>query len=211
MLYTSNKIRHKYFRRKYIKFKNKNKFIYKIENIYNSGFIIYIKCLFHIKLYFLFLLVFLYFSLKKKRKISNFIPNYKTQSKTKICICTLAKQENLYIREYLEHYKNYGVNKIYLYDNNDIDGEKLEDVIDDYIKNGFVELSNWRGKKGMLLYILNDCYKKYKDNYDWIMFSEIDEFIHLYNNYSKVQSFFDEPKFNNCSIVYLNLVCHTDN
>ena len=43
------------------------------------------------------------------------------------------------------------------------------------------------------------------------MFSEIDEFIHLYNNYSTVQSFFDEPKFNNCSIIYLNLVCHTDN
>ena len=43
------------------------------------------------------------------------------------------------------------------------------------------------------------------------MFSEIDEFIHLYNNYSTVQSFFDEEKFNNCSIIYLNLVCHTDN
>ena len=59
--------------------------------------------------------------------------------------------------------------------------------------------------------ILNDCYKKNKDNYDWVMFSEIDEFIHLYNNYSTVQSFFDEPKFNNCTVVYLNLVCHTDN
>ena len=43
------------------------------------------------------------------------------------------------------------------------------------------------------------------------MFSEIDELIHLYKNYSTVQSFFDEPKFNNCSVVYLILVCHTDN
>ena len=59
--------------------------------------------------------------------------------------------------------------------------------------------------------ILNDCYKKKKDNYDWVMFSELDEFINLYNNYSRVQSFLDEPKFNNFSVVYLNLVCHTDN
>ena len=54
------------------------------------------------------------------------------------------------------------------------------------------------------------------DNVFWniilyIISNYIDEFIHLYNNYSTVQSFFDEPKFNNCSIVYLNLVCHTDN
>ena len=42
------------------------------------------------------------------------------------------------------------------------------------------------------------------------MFSEIDEFIHLYNH-STVQSFFDEPRFKKCKIVYLNLVCHTDN
>ena len=103
------------------------------------------------------------------------------------------------------------MNKIYLYDNNDINGEKFEDVIDDYIKSGFVELANWRGKDEIQYPILNECYKKHKDNYDWIMFSEIDEFIHLYNNYSTVQSFFDEEKFNNCSIIYLNLVCHTDN
>ena len=42
----------------------------------------------------------------------------------KICVCTLAKNENRYIKEFVEHYKKYGVDKIYLYDNNDIDGEK---------------------------------------------------------------------------------------
>ena len=38
------------------------------------------------------------------------------------------------------------MNKIYLYDNNDINGEKFEDVIDDYIKSGFVEINDWRGR-----------------------------------------------------------------
>ena len=52
-----------------------------------------------------------------------------------IALCTLGKKENLYIKEFSDHYKNYGVNKIYLYDNNDIDGEIFEDEINDYIND----------------------------------------------------------------------------
>ena len=49
--------------------------------------------------------------------------------KNKTCICTLGKQENKYIREFVEYYNRIGVDKIYLYDNNDIKGEKFENVI----------------------------------------------------------------------------------
>ena len=40
----------------------------------------------------------------------------------KTALCAIAKNENLYIREWVEHYKNIGVSKIFLYDNNDING-----------------------------------------------------------------------------------------
>ena len=53
-----------------------------------------------------------------------------------ICICTLGKKENRYIREFVTHYEKYGVDKIYLYDNNDINGERFEEVIKDYIDKG---------------------------------------------------------------------------
>ena len=33
------------------------------------------------------------------------------------------------------------MDKIYFYDNNDIEGENFEDVINDYIEKGFVELN----------------------------------------------------------------------
>ena len=95
------------------------------------------------KLFLLFFLFILYFSIFIKK---NILYKNEKETKTKICICTIAKEENLYIREYIEHYKKYGVNKIYLYDNNDINGEKFEDVIDDYIKSGFVEINDWRGR-----------------------------------------------------------------
>ena len=67
-----------------------------------------------------------------------------------VCMCTPAKEENKYIKEFIEHYKNYGVDKIFLYDNNDIDGEKFDDIINEYIKTKFVVVVNFRGKKMLL-------------------------------------------------------------
>ena len=128
----------------------------------------------------------------------------------KVCVCTLGKNENKYIREFVQHYKNYGIDKIYLYDNNNIDGEKFEDVINDYINNGFVEVLNWRGLKQPLYKIMNDCYQKNYNTYDFLVFYEIDEFIHLHN-YTNIKNFLSLAKFNTCEIIHLNLISHTDN
>ena len=128
----------------------------------------------------------------------------------KVCVCTLAKLENKYIREFIQHYENYGVDKIFLYDNNDIYGEHFEEVINDYIKKGFVRIMNWRGKKLAMLKIMNDCYHKNYKYYDWLLFYEIDEYIHLYDS-KNIKLFLNKPKFKKCQEIYLNLVCHTDN
>ena len=72
----------------------------------------------------------------------------------------MVNGKNRYIREYVQHYKKYGVDKIFLYDNNDINGEKFEEVINDYIKKGYVEVLNWRGKLTPQMEFLNDCYHK---------------------------------------------------
>ena len=83
------------------------------------------------------------------------------------------KKENRYIREYVEHYKKYDVDKIYLYDNNYINGEKFEDVINDYINKGYVEIFNWRRQILPIFKIMNDCYIR---KYDQLIFYELDEF-----------------------------------
>ena len=131
-------------------------------------------------------------------------------NKTKVCVCTLGKDENRYIREFVQHYEKYGIDKIFLYDNNDVNGEKFEEVINDYIQKGFVEVLNWRGKYQALMQIMNDCYQRNYETYDWLIFYEIDEYIHLYN-YTNVKPFLNQATFNECQVIYLNLVCHTDN
>jgi len=44
----------------------------------------------------------------------------------KICQCAIVKNENLYLREFVEYYKKIGYSKIILYDNNEKNGENIE-------------------------------------------------------------------------------------
>ena len=59
----------------------------------------------------------------------------------------MGKEENKYAKEYINHYKNLGYNHIFLYDNNELNGEKFEDVLKEEIAQGFVSIINFRGTK----------------------------------------------------------------
>ena len=140
----------------------------------------------------------------------NFSYNKVNNQNTKVCICTAGKKENNYIKEYADHYKSLGVDKIFLYDNNDINGENFESVLSEYIKDGFIEIFDYRGKVAPQLKIYGECYNRNKKNYDWFIFFDTDEFIHL-NNYLSVKDFLNEKRFNNCKLIYFNCLRHTDN
>ena len=136
--------------------------------------------------------------------------NLNSISNIKVCLCTLGKKENRYIKEFVQYYENIGIDKIFLYDNNDINDERFEEIIDDYIKISFVKIMNWRGKTKILLPYLNDCYKRNYKHFDWIVFFEIDEYVHL-KNYNNIKQFLNNPHFNNCQAINLNWFFHTDN
>lgn len=138
------------------------------------------------------------------------IIKFKIIKNTKVCICTPVKNENRYIKEYVEHYKNYGVDKIFIYDNNNVDGERIENVIGEYIKKGLVEIFDYRGKVTALYNIMNDCYKRNYQIYDWLIFFEVDEHIHL-SNYTNIKLYLQRDVFKNCEKIHLNWVHHTDN
>ena len=58
--------------------------------------------------------------------------------------------------------------------------------------------------------MMDHCYQKNYKNFDWFIFYDVDEFIHL-KNYTNIKDFLNEKKFNKCEKIYLNWVIHTDN
>lgn len=106
----------------------------------------------------------------------------------KIAICAIIKQENLYLREWVEYHKKLGFDKIFLYDNNNVNGEYPHQVIGDYIMDGYVKVHNVRGfpfvislsggaRMGLQSTVYNKCRIENKKEYDWMAFIDVDEFI----------------------------------
>ena len=164
------------------------------------------------KKYLIIILIFISLILiyKLKNLIKKEIINFRIIKKTKVCICSPVKDENRYIKEFVEHYKKYGVDKIFIYDNNEIDGERLENAIGEYIKIGLVKVLNYRGQKAPHFDIMNDCYKKNYRIYDWLIFFDLDEYIHLFN-YTNIKLYLQRDIFKKCEKIHLNWVHHTDN
>ena len=68
-----------------------------------------------------------------------------------------------------------GFHHIYIYDNNEINGEKFEEVISEEIKNGFVSIINYRGYKAIQVEAYYDCYKNNYKKFKWLAFFDFDE------------------------------------
>ena len=134
----------------------------------------------------------------------------KKRRQIKVCLCTIGKLENKYILEFVEHYKKFHIDKIFIYDNNDINGENFEDILSNYIKLNFIEIINHRGEKKIQIKMFQDCYKKNYKLYDWLLFYDIDEYIHL-KKYNNIKDFLIQKRFNKCQSIHLNWIMHTDN
>ena len=135
-------------------------------------------------------------------------------SNTTILLVGIAKYENNYIREWIEHHKGIGINKIILCDNNPIDGENLSEPIQDYVDSNFVEIDeSFRGQFYSQVSCYNKYYKNNYMNYDWITFNDIDEFIFLEkrSGHINIQHFLDEPIFNDTDNIILTWKYYDDN
>lgn len=145
----------------------------------------------------------------------------KIVEKPKVAVCAIAKNENLYIREWVEWYKHLGVDAIFLFDNNEIGGEQFEDVIGDYIDSGFVTVIDRRGeekgcvfdKEGINLQTkcYYECYENESMNFDWICFFDIDEFLTFRKNGLTLKGFLRQDKFDNFDTICVSWEHFDDN
>ncbi len=96
----------------------------------------------------------------------------------RVVICALAKNEHLYINEWVKHYVELGVDKIYLYDNDD----KTSPYIGNYINGKYadkIKIIDIRGMSGTCMQhtIYSSFYRKYGTTFDYCLFCDIDEFL----------------------------------
>ena len=113
----------------------------------------------------------------------------------RVALCCIAKMENEYIRHYVEYYKDLEFDNIFIYDNNDPEGERFEEVIGDYIDNGFVKVIDYRGRKIAQLSAYQDCYDRHNKEYDWIAFFDCDEFLTFADKSVDIHTFLSQKKF----------------
>lgn len=129
----------------------------------------------------------------------------------KIALCCIAKMENDYIRFFVEYYKALHFDKIIIYDNNDSEGEKCEDVINDYIQSGFVEIVDFRGRKVAQLSAYQNCYDRFNIQYDWIAFFDVDEFLTFSDGSDDIHDFLNQEKFLPYQLLHINWKVYGDN
>jgi len=132
------------------------------------------------------------------------------KKKIKVCVCSCGKNENAYAKEFVQHYAKFGVDIIYIYDNNDINDERFDDVLEEYVSQGFVKILDYRGKSKIQMMAFNHCYQKNKHKYDYFIYFDMDEFIYL-KNYNNIKEYLSQNHFEKCNVIYFNHVIHTDN
>jgi len=128
-----------------------------------------------------------------------------------IAICCIAKNENKYLLEWVNYHLNLGVTHIFIYDNNELDGDHIEDVLSDYITNNQVTIIDCRGKKAYQAIAYTEFYHEYGNSYNWIAYIDVDEFITFSNTsgYSNLSDYLNT--INGFDIIHINWMCFGDN
>ena len=144
-------------------------------------------------------------------RFSNKTMDYSLPSKKfNICICSVCKNENLYLKEFAEYYIKLGIDKLFIYDNNEINGENIKDILREYTKNNLIEIIDARGLSSIQIPIYNYCYRKYNHMYDWIGFLDIDEYLFIENNQT-IKNYLYNQRFKKCQSVFFNWIMYNDN
>ncbi|MDP5145074.1 glycosyltransferase family 92 protein [Shewanella sp. ULN5] len=91
-----------------------------------------------------------------------------------ISVCSIFKNESIYLREWIEYNLVVGVEHFYLYNN--FSDDDYHSVLKPYIDNGIVTLTDWPVEQGQIS-AYKDCIKRFAPESAWISFLDIDEFI----------------------------------
>ena len=131
----------------------------------------------------------------------------------KVAVCVIAKWEEQYLVEWVEHYKNMGFDNILFYDNNETGDSSQYDILSSYINNKYVKYHDIRGRCGGTIQkkCYRNCLNTYKTEYDWIAFFDADEFLDL-GEYKNIYNFLkSSEKFSDYDGIVIEWETYGDN
>ena len=105
----------------------------------------------------------------------------KRQTKYYFSAVLIFKDEDRYLKEWIEYHRLIGVDHVYAY--NDGSTDDYLKVLSPYIDEGYVTLVEWK-KPHSQMEAYTDCWQRFKDETFWMMFIDVDEFICPYKNQS---------------------------
>lgn len=125
--------------------------------------------------------------------------NLNPSDKDKYLLIAIARDENVYIEEWVNHYLNLGFDKIIIGDNNDDDS--LSVILKDYIERGQVEIYDCKGLKCFQV----DFYNVFANKgwYKWAAYFDCDEFLELTTEYTTIQELTNEIGVDNLRINWM--------
>lgn len=97
-----------------------------------------------------------------------------------ISICLLTKNENQYLREWIQYHLNIGIDHFYIYDNND-DLSAQHEILKYFDTKYFTFIPWLTYCKHMQIEAYNDCLNRFGIDNEWIAFIDTDEFINCEN------------------------------
>ena len=122
----------------------------------------------------------------------------------KVYLITSAKMEELYIRDWIDYYLSMGIDKIIINDNNKPDYEyPLVPIIKDYIDSGKVIVERYYDTHSLekeisekeLKFVITYLYNKYKNECDWFLKMDIDEYLEIKETNNDIKKFLSQDKF----------------
>ena len=130
----------------------------------------------------------------------------KYEKDIRTAVCVIVKNENLYLEEFIQHYKSIGFDDILLYDNNDHDGESPKQFA---YKYNYVKYHNKRGLEKIQNIVYEECYHQYSNDYDWIAFFDCDEFLE-FTKCKTIKSYLSNDCFKNYQCIHVNWMLFGD-
>ncbi len=121
----------------------------------------------------------------------------------------IVKNENKYLMEWVKHHINIGVSKIFILDNNDVDGETIPSEIQSMPQ---IEVRNYRGLK----VIQNKAYTniaqelKSGNTFSHLITIDADEFLMFSDRFKNVKDYLSWYKLHNANLIKLNWKSYYD-